>query len=64
MSRRALSVGSFVHFIGFGASGREAPLPYRIEGLMHLDDGATLYTIRNDAEPFDRVVVEHDLAKS
>ena len=29
---------------------------YRIEQLLRLDGGATLYKIRCDAEPFDRVV--------
>jgi hypothetical protein len=31
---------------------------------MTLGDGALLYKIRNDAEPFDRVVAERDLTQS
>ena len=62
MSRRELDVGSFVHFTGF-ATGYAAPeASYRIEQLLTLGDGATLYKIRNDAEPFDRVVAERDLS--
>ena len=64
MSRRELDVGSFVHFTGF-ATGYAAPeASYRIEQLLKLRDGATLYKISNDAEPFDRVVAERDLAQS
>ena len=37
---------------------------YRIEQLLTLRDGAILYKIRNDAEPFDRVVAERDLSRS
>ena len=64
MSRRELDVGSFVHFTGF-ATGYAAPeASYRIEQLLKLGDGATLYKIRSDAEPFDRVVSERDNAQS
>jgi hypothetical protein len=64
MSRRELDVGSFVHFTGF-VTGYAAPeASYRIEQLMTLGDGGVLYKIRNDAEPFDRVVAERDLAQS
>jgi hypothetical protein len=31
---------------------------------LTLQDGATLYKSRNDAEPFDRVVTERDLSGS
>ena len=31
---------------------------------MLLGDGAVLYKIRNDAEPFDRVVADRDLIQS
>jgi hypothetical protein len=27
-----------------------------------LDDGSTVYKVRNDCEPFDRIVGERDLA--
>ena len=64
MSRRELDVGSFVHFTGF-TTGYAAPeASYRIEQLMQLGDGAVLYKIRNDAEPFDRVVADRDLIQS
>jgi hypothetical protein len=64
MSRRQLDIGSFVHFASF-AAGQAAPeAAFRIEQLLKLDDGATLYKIRADAEPFDRVVAEHDLTQS
>jgi hypothetical protein len=61
MSRRELAIGSFVHFTatdGVSAvSGRE----YRIQQLLTLKEGLTLYKIKTDAEPFDRVVAERDL---
>lgn len=61
MSRRELDIGSLVSFAGF-ATGRAAPeASYRIEQLLPLGDGDTLYKIRNDAEPFDRVVAEGEL---
>ena len=64
MSRRELDVGSFVHFTGF-ITGYAAPeASYRIEQLLQLGDGAVLYKIRNDAEPFDRVVADRDLIQS
>jgi hypothetical protein len=64
MSRRELAVGSFVQFTGF-VTGYAAPeASYRIEQLMTLGDGALLYKIRSDAEPFDRLVAEHDLTQS
>ena len=64
MSRRELDVGSFVHLLGL-ESGLLAPeATYRIEQLLTLDDGGTLYKGRHDAEPFDRVVSERDLGRS
>jgi len=64
MSRRELDVGSFVQFTGF-INGYAAPeVTFRIEQLMLLGDGAVLYKIRNDAEPFDRVVADRDLIQS
>jgi hypothetical protein len=59
MSRREFDIGSFVHI-----SGLETEASYRIEQLLKLDDGATLYKIRHDAEPFDRIVSERDLGRS
>jgi hypothetical protein len=64
MSRRELDVGAFVHFAGFATGYAPPEASYRIEQLLTLQDGATLYKIRNDAEPFDRVVTERDLSGS
>ena len=64
MARRELDVGSFVFVSGL-VTGLLAPeASYRIEQLLTLDDGDTLYKVRHDAEPFDRVVSERDLSKS
>ena len=56
MSRRELEVGSFVRVTGFEVGHMAPEASYRIEQLLRLDGGATLYKIRCDAEPFDRVV--------
>ena len=64
MSRRELNVGAFVHFTEFASGYAPPEASYRIEQLLTLQDGATLYKIRNDAEPFDRVVAERDLSRS
>lgn len=61
MSRRELEIGTFVHFSGLEAGNMQPDASYRIEQLLQLSDGATLYKIRNDAEPFDRVVTERQL---
>lgn len=64
MSRRELEIGSFVQFCGL-ETGQMAPeASYRIEQLLKLDCGSTLYKIRSDAEPFDRMVTEEQLAAS
>jgi hypothetical protein len=34
---------------------------YRVENLLKTSDGATLYTIKSDAEPFERLVCAQDL---
>jgi hypothetical protein len=52
-----------VHFAGF-TDNRASPAPYRVEQLLPLDDSVTLYKIRNDSEPFDRVVAERDLTQA
>jgi hypothetical protein len=64
MSRRELDIGAFVHFAGFATGYAPPEASYRIEQLLTLQDGATLYKIRNEAEPFDRVVAERDLNRS
>jgi hypothetical protein len=64
MSTRELNVGATVHFsraVGSDAAPRaDAPL-YRVEHLLKLPDGATLYTIKSETEPFERVVDAADL---
>jgi hypothetical protein len=58
---RELSVGAVVRCrreISVNGSGK---LEYRIEELLRLADGAMLYWIKSDAEPFQRVVSERDL---
>ncbi len=64
MSRRELDIGAFVHFAGFASGYAPPEASYRIEQLLTQQDGATLYKISNDAEPFDRVVAEQDLSRS
>jgi hypothetical protein len=64
MSRRELDLGSFVQFTGFITGYPVPEATYRIEQLMLLGDGALLYKIRNEAEPFDRVVADRDLTQS
>ncbi|MEI9900057.1 MAG: hypothetical protein WDN31_07890 [Hyphomicrobium sp.] len=56
MRRRELEIGSFVQITGFEVGQMAPEASYRIEQLLQLGDGGTLYKIRCDAEPFDRVV--------
>lgn len=62
MSRRELNVGSIVHFTRVDRASGAGTATYRIEQLFTLEDGAMLYKIRSEAEPFDRIVCECDLA--
>lgn len=64
MSRRELDVGSFVHLSGLEAGLLAPEASYRVEQLLKREDGGTLYKIRHDGEPFDRVVSERDLSKT
>lgn len=64
MSGRELAIGSFVQLSGLETGLLAPEASYRIEQLLTLDGGATLYKVRNDDEPFDRVVAEHDLHRS
>jgi hypothetical protein len=41
---------------------RDDAATFRIEGLLRLNDGITLYKVKCEAEPFDRIVAECDLA--
>ena len=40
---------------------KAAAAVYRVENLLKTADGATLYTIKSDAEPFERLVSASDL---
>ena len=62
MSRRELEVGSFVQITGFEVGKMAPEASYSIEQLLTLDSGATLYKIRCEAEPFDRVVAARQLS--
>jgi len=64
MSTRQLNVGATVNFtrtLRVDAMPAAQAAVYRVENLLRMPDGATLYTIRCEAEPFERVVAESDL---
>lgn len=63
MSRRELEIGSFVQITGFEVGQMAPEASYRIEQLLKLDDGDTLYKVRCDEEPFDRVVAAQQLTR-
>lgn len=63
MSRSELAIGSFVHFTAMECGPAASGCEYRIEQLLVVDEGPTLYKIKTDAEPFDRVVAERDLTR-
>jgi hypothetical protein len=64
MPRAELTVRAIVRF---ARPAPAAPAPcseaatFRVEQLLQLADGATLYTIKSEAEPFCRIVAEGDL---
>ncbi len=62
MPRRELEVGSFVQVTGFEVGQMAPEASYRIEQLLTIDGGATLYKIRCETEPFDRVVAARQLS--
>lgn len=62
MSDRGLEVGMTVHFARLAASTGSGAHEFRVMQLLNLNDGATLYRIKCESEPFDRVVAEADLA--
>ncbi len=62
MPKRQLHVGAIVHIRHVALTSRDGAASFRIEELVRLDDGDTLYKVKNDAEPFDRIVAEGDLA--
>lgn len=58
-----LDVGSLVQ-LGCVPTGYATPeAAYRIEQRLKLDDGALLYKVRCEAEPFDRIVAAGDLMR-
>ncbi|MFN3625590.1 MAG: hypothetical protein ACK4TP_16190 [Hyphomicrobium sp.] len=61
MAQRELEIGSFVQITGLEVGQMAPEASYRIEQLLTLGDGATLYKIRREDEPFDRVVGAHQL---
>jgi hypothetical protein len=64
MSTRELNVGATVHFartVRIDAMPKAEAAVYRVENLLKMPDGATLYTIGCEAEPFERVVAAGDL---
>ena len=73
MSKPALNVGMTVRLPPIAAPTRDGPtmfriesrtvhhVEYRIEQLVRLDSGVTLYKIKSETEPFDRIVDESDL---
>jgi hypothetical protein len=64
MSGRELAIGSFVQLSGIETGLLAPEASYRIEQLLTLEGGLTLYKVRSDDEPFDRVVAERDLHRS
>jgi hypothetical protein len=63
MSRRELEIGAFVQISGLEVGQMPPEASYRIEQLLELDGGPTLYKVRSDAEPFDRIVAGPQLSR-
>jgi hypothetical protein len=75
MSKRPLNVGMTVRLPPIAAATRDGPamfrtesstvhhIEYRIEQVVRLDGGDTLYKIKSEAEPLDRIVDETDLKR-
>jgi hypothetical protein len=63
MSKRRLDVGAIVYLSSITATARNGATAFRIEELLRLDDGLTLYKVRSETEPFDRIVAECDLTQ-
>jgi hypothetical protein len=62
MPKRQLHVGAIVHISHVALTAGDGTAIFRIKELLRLDDGDTLYKVKNDTEPFDRIVAECDLA--
>lgn len=63
MRRHELEIGAFVQITGLEVGHVAPEASYRIEQLLKIDGGVTLYKIRCDAEPFDRVVAAPALTR-
>jgi hypothetical protein len=64
MSSNKLDVGATVRFTRperFEAMPKAAVTVFRVESLLKMPEGGTLYTIRSEAEPFKRVVAASDV---
>jgi hypothetical protein len=61
MSELTLNVGSFVILPHIAATTQSGPATFRIEERLTLDDGLILYKVKNEAEPFDRIVDAREL---
>src|SRR5262249_25336253 len=69
MAKGDLGVGTIVRMPPASARPRNGHVgdalrhvEYRIEQLVELASGTILYKVKSDAEPFDRIVEERDLA--
>ncbi len=61
MALITLNVGSMVLLPHVAATTRSGTPTFRIEELLQLDDGLVLYKVKNEAEPFDRIVDAREL---
>lgn len=61
MANRELEVGAIVQLTGLEIGLMFADASYRVEQLLKLDEGARLYRVRHEDEPFDRIVSEREI---
>lgn len=61
MSEGKLNVGAIVRYRRLIAVNGSGSLEYRIKELLRSADGATLYRIKSEVEPYQRVVSEREL---
>jgi len=64
MSQRQPNVGELVMMQAVASTEGATQEFYRIEQLLDVPDGARLYKIRCDAEPFARIVSDVDFIQS
>jgi hypothetical protein len=62
VTQRSLTIGAAVQLPRITTAARASETTYRIEALLRLDNGITLYKVKSETEPFDRIVSECDLA--